>query len=113
VYDELIRSRPGAVRSFRSDAAFRDIGTPADYLDTSIALSPDGVSIGTRAAVHPSAQISESVLWDDVEVGAGSSLRRCIAADGVRIPGGVEYTSKILMLRDGVLTVTPLEPTHG
>jgi NDP-sugar pyrophosphorylase family protein len=113
VYDELIRSRPGAVQSFRSDAAFRDIGTPADYLDTSVALSPDGVSIGARAAIDPSANVSESVLWDDVEVGAGSKLRRCIAADGVRIPGGVEYTSKILMLRDGVLTVTPLEPTHG
>jgi NDP-sugar pyrophosphorylase family protein len=112
VYDELIRGRPGAVQAFRSHASFRDIGTPTDYLDTSVALSPDGVSIGARAVIDPSARITESVLWDDVEVGAGSSLNRCIAADGVRIPAGVAYTSKILMLRDGVLTVTPLEPAH-
>jgi NDP-sugar pyrophosphorylase family protein len=112
VYDELIRTRPGAVGAFRTDAAFRDIGTPEDYLETSIALSADGVSMGVHAVVDPSAKITESILWDRVEIGAGSSLTRCIATDCVRIPSGVEYTSKILMLRDGLLTVTPIDSRH-
>jgi NDP-sugar pyrophosphorylase family protein len=113
VYDALIRQRPDAVQAFRSDVAFRDIGTPADYLETSVALSTGGVAIGARAVIDPSATIRESILWDDVEVGAGTSLTRCIVADGVRVPAGVEYTSKILMLRDGALAVSAIGPTHG
>jgi N-acetylmuramate 1-kinase len=35
VYDALIASRPGSIAAFRTDAAFWDIGTPEDYLETS------------------------------------------------------------------------------
>ena len=38
VYDELIRSEPGAVRAFVSDAQFWDVGTQADYWRTSLAF---------------------------------------------------------------------------
>jgi NDP-sugar pyrophosphorylase family protein len=39
VYDKLIVARPGSIRGFISDAAFWDIGTPADYAKTSAELS--------------------------------------------------------------------------
>jgi NDP-sugar pyrophosphorylase family protein len=35
LYDKLIMARPGSIRGFISDAAFWDIGTPADYAKTS------------------------------------------------------------------------------
>jgi NDP-sugar pyrophosphorylase family protein len=35
LYDKLIAERPGSIRGFISDAAFWDIGTPADYAKTS------------------------------------------------------------------------------
>jgi len=109
IYDDLIRTRPGAVRGFTSDADFRDVGTAADYLRTSQALSASGVDVGLRARVDPTARITRSVLWDDVEVGAGTSLTDCIVSDGVEIPGGTEYQRSILMRRDDRLAVFPLE----
>jgi glucose-1-phosphate adenylyltransferase len=38
--------------------------------------------------VEPLAQVSECVLMDDVTVGKGASLRRCIVDEGVVIPPG-------------------------
>ena len=35
----LIRERAGTIRAFVCDAPFQDIGTPADYLATSLALA--------------------------------------------------------------------------
>src|SRR5829696_2102133 len=35
IYPALMANRPGSVRGFVSDAAFQDIGTPADLLQTS------------------------------------------------------------------------------
>ena len=113
VYDDLIRTDAGAVAAFRCDVAFWDIGTPADYLRTSVALSPGGVATGARTEIDASATVSESVLWNDVKIGARSRLTGCIVTDGVQIPAGADYTSTILMLRDGALTALPLEPAHG
>jgi NDP-sugar pyrophosphorylase family protein len=110
VYDELVRRRPGSVRGCRCDAAFWDIGTPGDYLRTSLALSGTGVDAGQGTTIHPSARVARSVLWDDVEVGESAQLEGCIAADGVRVPPGARYADSILMQRDGVLTVTHLDP---
>lgn len=95
VYDDLIRTRPGSVRAFRSGAAFWDVGTPADYLRMSRAFSNDPA--GT------------SILWKDVEIGEGATLDECIVADGVRVPAGATYRRSILMMRNGALVVTPID----
>jgi NDP-sugar pyrophosphorylase family protein len=39
LYDALIAARPGSIRGYVSDAAFWDIGTPADYANTSAAFA--------------------------------------------------------------------------
>ena len=92
VYDALIATRPGAVRGFVSDAAFWDVGTVADYWRTSHAFAARAVaassSAGRRARIDPSARVTRSILWDDVEVGAGAVLDECIVTDGVRVPAG-------------------------
>jgi len=43
------------------------------------------------ARIHPTARVDASILWDDVEVGAGSSLRECIVTDGVRVPADTSW----------------------
>jgi NDP-sugar pyrophosphorylase family protein len=108
VYDELIRDRPGSVRAFCCDASFWDIGTAGDYLRTSLAFSRTGVDAGRGTTIDPSARVAQSILWDDIEVGANASLEGCIAADGVRVPPGARYTHSILMQRDGKLNVVEL-----
>jgi len=109
VYDALIRAQPGAVRAFCCDVPFWDIGTPGDYLRMASTWSPGGVEVGARAAIDPTARLSTSILWDDVEIGAGASLSRCIVADGVRVRAGAQHESVILIDRDGELVITPFE----
>lgn len=109
VYDELIRTRPGSVRAFRCDAAFWDVGTPADYLRTSKAFGDGGLDAGRGARLDATASVTDSVLWDDVEVGPGAKVDTCIVTDGVRIPAGASYERAILMRRGDALSVSPIE----
>jgi NDP-sugar pyrophosphorylase family protein len=92
LYPSLIASRPGSIRAFHATAEFFDIGTPADYLDTSLRIAErEGHSAGGHAQVDPSARIERSVLWDDVVVEAGAMLKECVVTDGVRIPSDTSW----------------------
>ena len=103
VYPTLIADRPGSVRAFACDAAFEDIGTPADYLASSlrIARAEGGVSrlVGRRSEAAPSARVARTILWDDVRVGAGAELTECIVADGVSVPPGARVRRAALVRR--------------
>jgi mannose-1-phosphate guanylyltransferase len=93
LYPILIRASPGSVAAFVSDASFRDIGTPAECLRTSLELAAVVgdrlVSRGVR--IDPSAVVERTAVWDDVTIGAGARLDECIVADHVRIPAGAQY----------------------
>jgi NDP-sugar pyrophosphorylase family protein len=112
VYDALMTSTPGAVRGFRCDAEFWDIGTVADYWRTSAAFmqkdARTGSTVGRRAHIDPSAQIIDSILWDDVEVGADALIEECIVTDGVAIPARARYQRTVLVAGDsGTVQATP------
>jgi mannose-1-phosphate guanylyltransferase len=93
VYPALMRSNPQSVAAFVSDATFRDIGTPADCLGTSLDLAASEGSrlIGRAARIDPTAVIERCVLWDDVTVGARARLADCVVGDGVVIPAGAAF----------------------
>ena len=105
VYDALIASVPGAVRGFRCDTEFWDVGTVADYWRTSMAFmrreGQTGSSVGRAVRIDPSARINESILWDDVEVGGGAVIEKCIVTDGVSIPAGGHYEDAVLIAAEG------------
>jgi NDP-sugar pyrophosphorylase family protein len=109
VYPALLDSRPGSIRAHMCRAEFLDIGTPNDYLRTSllIARREDGAPLrGARGHLDPSARVETSILWDDVHVGARSRLRGCIVTDGSRVPEDTSWTD---------MTVRPAvgELAHG
>jgi NDP-sugar pyrophosphorylase family protein len=81
------------VAAFVSDASFRDIGTPADCLRTSLEMAAvEGDRLVSRDAhIDPSAVVERTAVWDDVTIGAGARLDECIVADHVRIPAGAQY----------------------
>ena len=95
VYQALIARRRGSVRAFLAAGAFWDVGTPDDYLHASLTIGKrEGLSqrqIGSGSRVEPTADIVDSVIWDNVTVGAGARLERCVVADGVTIPGGARF----------------------
>jgi NDP-sugar pyrophosphorylase family protein len=113
VYDELMSARPGAVRAFVSAADFRDIGTVADYWNTSRALAAsapaDSASPGLQ--VDPAARVTDSIAWDDVHVDGGAVVEECILTDGVRIPRGAVYRRAVIVqpAASGELTAVPLD----
>lgn len=91
LYPALMRADPRAVAAFVSGATFQDIGTPADCLATSLALTRDEGDhlVSPHAAVAATAVLERTAVWDDVTIGAGARLVECIVADGSRIPDGL------------------------
>ena len=114
IYDALIAAQPGSVRGIVSDAAFFDVGTPADYWRTwhAFAAEPDvNVSNPERGIwIDPGARVTHSILWDDVEIDAHAVISECIVTDKVRVPNGATHHRAILVRgADGELLVTPLD----
>jgi NDP-sugar pyrophosphorylase family protein len=112
LYPKLIASYPGRIRGFLADGDFWDVGTPADYLETALSIgrrervaSPQ---IGPGSRVDPSAHVTDSVIWDDVEVPAGAVLDRCVVADGVRIPSGRSFRNCAIIQSAGELVVSDM-----
>jgi NDP-sugar pyrophosphorylase family protein len=104
LYPALIRANAGCIRAYRCGASFVDIGTPADYLATSLRLAAaeeaggrPAVLAGRRAIVATSALLDRTILWDDVEVGADAWLTECVVADGVRVPPGVRWHRRAIV----------------
>jgi len=119
-YPDLAAARRGSVRAFVTSARFHDIGTPADYLETSLLVGSRQSGVGsralhlesrTRARIADSALIEDCVLWDDVEVEAGATLRRCVVTDGVTVPAGASWENAIIRVARG--DVTEMEQIAG
>jgi NDP-sugar pyrophosphorylase family protein len=117
VYDRLIVERPGSVRGFVSDPAFWDVGTVADYIATCESFEARATPTPARhkrPGIDATARVGNSIVWDDVEVGANADLDACILTDGVRVPAGARYRRAILMRgAGGALDAMPLVDDRG
>jgi NDP-sugar pyrophosphorylase family protein len=72
---------------------WRELSTLKRYLDISIELLKEAGKPfvgGSNNSIADSATVSDSILWDNVEIGAGSQLNRAVLADNVKI--GAEET---------------------
>ena len=103
VYKRLLAEDPRAICAYVSDANFQDIGTPSDYLRTSLDLaSVEGDRLhGARLQLDSSAIVTRSAVWDDVTIGAGARLDNSIVCDGAIVPPGAEYTRCVILPNDG------------
>ena len=113
LYPQLIARRLGSVMGFVSDAAFQDIGTPADLLQTSLDLAGrDGrrgrPRWGRDVRVAASAEVTRSVLWDNVTIGERVRLDECVVADGVTVPDGAAHSRCAIAMNADTLVVQPL-----
>ena len=106
LYPALIAERPGSVRVFHSSAEFYDIGTPSDYLETSLRLADrerQGVTFGRGTRVDPTARVERSILWDDVVVEAGAMVTECVITDLVRVPADTSWRGVTMRVAHGEL----------
>lgn len=98
IYRDLVATRPGALRGYRVDTPFLDVGTPADYLDAALRLArPAANAIEPGAAIDPAARVSASVIWAAASVEAGAKLDRCVVTSGVRVPSGLDVNRAVLL----------------
>jgi NDP-sugar pyrophosphorylase family protein len=92
------------VGAFVSDASFDDIGTPADYFETSHRIARregvGDVQAGEGCTIASDARLTRCILWDDVSVESGVELTDCVVTDGARVPSGTRLTRHALVATD-------------
>ena len=73
--------------------------------------SERGVAAG--AFVDPTARLDRTILWDDVTIGAGAALERCVVADRVQVPAGLHVADACLVPWPDGYAAQPAERRAG
>jgi NDP-sugar pyrophosphorylase family protein len=87
-----------------------ELSTLQRYLDISLALlEQEGrdVYAGRNPSIGGSADVRESILWDDVTVESNARIRRTIIGDGVRIRSGEQFQDAVIVRADLVAGKSP------
>ena len=90
VYPQAI-ARGEIVAAHVASGKWRELSTLRRYLDISVELLKEkGLPYiaGGGSVVSEAAIVTDSILWDRVEVAAGARVTRAVLADNVRIPSG-------------------------
>ncbi len=105
IYDSLVAHRPNSVKAHETSAVFYDVGTVADYLATSLALTNvAGMASpppGDRSEIHLTAKLTRTVVWDDVVIEPECRLVDCVVTDGVRLPRHTECERQVITVANG------------
>jgi len=91
---------------------WRELSTLKRYLNISVELLSEAGKIfvsGANSNISPSATVSDSILWDNVEVGAGARLNRAVLADNVKIGAGESIENAVVVPRSLVEGKKPPE----
>jgi NDP-sugar pyrophosphorylase family protein len=89
-----------------------ELSTIKRYLEVSLKLLGDqgqDTHLGKRANVALQAEVSNSILWDDVTIDSGASVNQAILGDGVRIPSGELIENAAVVRAALVAGITPPE----
>jgi NDP-sugar pyrophosphorylase family protein len=79
-----------------------ELSTLQRYLDTHLTfLHQRGESfiLGQESMIEDEAEVADCVIWDNVRVGRGASLHRCIVGDGVVIPTDSTFEQVVIVPR--------------
>jgi NDP-sugar pyrophosphorylase family protein len=104
LYPALLKENPRAVRAYRTTGDFVDIGTPSDYLATSLTLAErESIDLNAGATIDRTAHVERSLLWDDVVVEDGAMLHECVVTDGVTVPADTSWNGVTIRVASGEL----------
>jgi len=87
-----------------------ELSTISRYLDVSLSLLKERgatLTAGIRCVISGGAELHDSVLWDNVVIGAGARVKRAVIADDVRIPPGEIIEDAAVVRASLVLGKTP------
>ena len=95
---------------------WRELSTLKRYLDISVEmLNERGQTYvaGRNCEVASTAEVIDSVLWDNVTVGSNTYVRGCILGDGVRISAGCSFRNAVVVRRELIEGKTRPEKALG
>src|SRR5262249_41746716 len=87
-----------------------ELSTLQRYLDISLALLRQRgakVYTGRHPSIDRGADVSDSILWNDVVVEKDARVRRAVLGDGVRVPTGEVIEDAVLVRAQIVAGKTP------
>ena len=93
-----------------AEGRWYELSTLQRYLEISLALlKNEGVNTycGLDSFLSESADVRDSVLWDNVTIEAGATVRRSVIADGVRIRSGEIHEQEVIVRADLISGLTP------
>ncbi|HET9530108.1 MAG TPA: NDP-sugar synthase [Blastocatellia bacterium] len=102
VYPRAIE-RGEAVVAHISEGDWYEMSTLSRYLEASLLFADrEGLSVisGAGTIIEPGAEVTQSVLWENVTVERGAEVRYSVLADGVRIPAGAIIERAVVVRRD-------------
>jgi NDP-sugar pyrophosphorylase family protein len=82
---------------------WRELSTLHRYLDISLEMMREAGRFyvaGTSSVISSTADVTDTVIWDNVEVGGGAAVHRCVLADNVTIAGGERVEDAIVVRRE-------------
>jgi NDP-sugar pyrophosphorylase family protein len=82
-----------------------ELSTIPRYLDISLALlegKSKGIFTGNQNRISNNAEVTDSILWDNVTIEDGAKLYRTIIADGVTIKSGEYFENAAIVRADMV-----------
>lgn len=82
---------------------WRELSTLKRYLDISLEMLTDTGQLyfsGANTVIAPTAHVTQTITWDNVQVGGGASVDRCVLADHVTVPAGERIEYSIVVRRD-------------
>ncbi len=81
-----------------TDANWYELSTMPRYLDISLAmLEASDVFVGNECRIDATAEIRDSILWDNVTIAEDVHLYRTIVADDVVIPKGSHFENAAIV----------------
>ena len=116
--DSVVHVYPKAIANGEILAAhvasgkWRELSTLKRYLDISVELLKEAgkpFSSGMNNSIAGSATISDSILWDNVDVGPGARVSRAVLADNVKIGAQETVDNAIVVPRSLVEGKKPPE----
>ena len=93
-----------------ADGKWRELSTLQRYLDISVEMLKErgeAFSAGEGCLISTSANVQDSILWDDVVVEPGAQVTRAIVADGVKIESGSVIENAAVVLNQLVKDKLP------
>jgi NDP-sugar pyrophosphorylase family protein len=82
---------------------WRELSTLGRYRDISVEMLVETgrpYFAGANSVISESAEVIDTILWDNVQIGGGTSVYRCVVGDNVTLPRGERIQNSIVVRRD-------------